>query len=70
MTGKRHPYSSDFKIGLTRDYKILAYDVMFYQNAGAAADLSTAILERTLFHATNSYYIPNVKARAACCKPI
>lgn len=68
MTGKRHPYSSDFKIGLTKDGKILAYEVHFYQNAGAAADLSTAILDRTLFHCTNSYFIPNVKATAYCCK--
>ena len=68
MTGKRHPYSSDFKIGLTKDGKILAYEVQFYQNAGAAADLSTAILDRTLFHCTNSYFIPNVKATAYCCK--
>ncbi|MCU0286603.1 MAG: molybdopterin-dependent oxidoreductase [Acidobacteria bacterium] len=67
MTGKRHPYSSDFKLGLKSDGTILAYEVFFYQNSGAAADLSTAILERTLFHATNSYYIPNVKATAACC---
>ncbi len=68
MTGKRHPYSSDFKIGLTKNGKILAYEVQFYQNAGAAADLSTAILDRTLFHCTNSYFIPNVKATANCCK--
>lgn len=68
MTGKRHPYSSDFKIGLTREGKILAYEVTFYQNAGAAADLSTAILDRTLFHCTNSYFIPNVKATAYCCR--
>jgi xanthine dehydrogenase large subunit len=68
MTGKRHPYSSDFKIGLTGDGKILAYEVQFYQNAGAAADLSTAILDRTLFHCTNSYFIPNVKAIALCCR--
>jgi xanthine dehydrogenase large subunit len=67
MTGKRHPYSSDFKIGLKADGTILAYEVTFYQNSGAAADLSTAILERTLFHTTNSYYIPNVRASAACC---
>jgi len=67
MTGKRHPYSSDFKMGLKQDGTIIAYEVMFFQNSGAAADLSTAILERTLFHSTNSYYIPNVKATAACC---
>ena len=68
MTGKRHPYSSDYKIGLTSDGKILAYEVTFYQNAGAVADLSTAVLERTMFHATNSYFIPNVKATGISCK--
>ncbi len=68
LTGKRHPYSSDFKIGLDKNGKILAYEVTFYQNAGATADLSPAILERTLFHTTNTYYIPNVKATAISCK--
>ncbi|UII34255.1 molybdopterin-dependent oxidoreductase [Fulvivirga ulvae] len=68
MTGKRHPYRSDFKIGLSKDLKICAYAVTFYQNAGAAADLSPAVMERTLFHATNSYYVPNVTATAYSCK--
>ncbi len=68
FTGKRHPYSSDFKIGLHADGRILAYEVTYYQNAGAAADLSTAILERTLFHATNSYHIPNVRATGISCR--
>lgn len=68
MTGKRHPYSSDFKIGLSKDLKILAYEVTFYQNAGASADLSPAIMERTLFHATNSYFIPNVSATVYSCR--
>ncbi len=68
MTGKRHPYSSDFKIGLSKDLKILAYETTFYQNAGAAADLSPAVMERTLFHCTNSYFIPNVTATAFSCR--
>ncbi len=68
MTGKRHPYSSDFKIGLNKDLKIIAYEATFYQNAGAAADLSPAVLERTLFHCTNSYFVPNVKATAYSCR--
>ncbi len=68
MTGKRHPYSSDYKIGLSADLKIMAYEVTFHQNAGAAADLSPAVLERTLFHATNSYFIPNVSATAYSCR--
>jgi xanthine dehydrogenase large subunit len=68
MTGKRHPYSSDYKIGLTSEGKILAFEATYFQNAGAFADLSPAILDRTLFHATNSYYIPNVKTTGISCK--
>ena len=68
MTGKRHPYSSDYKIGLDADLKIVAYEASFYQNAGASCDLSPPVLERTLFHCTNSYYIPNVTATAYCCR--
>ncbi|MEP6713544.1 MAG: molybdopterin cofactor-binding domain-containing protein, partial [Ferruginibacter sp.] len=68
MTGKRNPYTSDFKIGLNKELKIIAYEASFYQNAGAAADLSPAVLERTLFHCTNSYFIPNVTATAYSCR--
>ncbi|MFD1820271.1 xanthine dehydrogenase large subunit [Pseudarcicella hirudinis] len=68
MTGKRHPYSTDFKIGLSRELKILAYEATFFQNAGAAADLSPAVLERTLFHSVNTYFIPNVRVTGNSCR--
>ncbi len=68
MTGKRNPYTSDFKIGLDKNFKIIAYEASFYQNGGAAADLSPAVLERTLFHCTNSYFVPNVTATAFSCR--
>jgi len=68
MTGKRHPYSSDFKIGLNKDYKILAFKTTMYQNGGAASDLSPAIMERSLFHSTNAYFIPNTEVTVYSCK--
>nr|VFK46315.1 MAG: xanthine dehydrogenase large subunit [Candidatus Kentron sp. TC] len=68
MTGKRHPYSSDFKIGLSRDGRIIAYEVAFYQNAGAIPDLSSSVLDRTLFQATSSYFVPNVKVTGFSCR--
>ena len=68
MTGKRHPYKSTYKIGLDANYKIQAYQAEYFQNGGAATDLSPAILERTLFHATNTYFVPNVKTAAYSCK--
>jgi len=68
MTGKRHPYSSDFRMGLLADGTIVAYEVVLYQNAGAAADLSPAILGRSLTHATNAYLVPNARITAHCCR--
>ncbi len=68
MTGKRHPYRSDYKIGLDKDLNIVAFEASFFQNGGGAADLSTAVLERTLFHGTNSYFVPNVRMTAHPCK--
>ncbi len=68
ITGKRHPYSIDFKLGADKKGNLIAYEVTYYQNSGAVADLSTAVLERSLFHTTNSYNIPNVKATGIACR--
>jgi xanthine dehydrogenase large subunit len=67
-TGKRHPYSSDYRIGLLKDGTIMAFEADYYQNAGAATDLSPAILPRTLFHAAGAYHIPNVRATGTMCR--
>jgi len=68
MTGKRHPYTSDYKLGLDDQGNLLAYEVTMHQNAGSAADLSPAVLERSLFHATGSYHVPHVRATAMSCR--
>lgn len=67
-TGKRHPYSSDFTIGLMKDGTIKAFEAVYYQNSGAATDLSPAIIPRTLFHACGAYRIPNVKVTGIMCR--
>jgi xanthine dehydrogenase large subunit len=68
MTGKRNPYQSDYRIGLDADHRIIAFEATYFQNGGAAADLSPAILERTLFHGTNTYEIAHVRLTAHSCK--
>ncbi len=68
ITGKRHPYEYDFTIGLNDDLKIIAFEADYFQNGGAATDLSPAILERTLFHITNAYYIPNIRGTVYSAK--
>lgn len=68
FTGKRHPYSSDYRLGLDAEGRILAFEVDYYQNSGACTDLSPAILSRTLFHAASAYRIPNLRATGWMCR--
>lgn len=68
FTGKRHPYSTDYTIGVMKDGRIMAFQVTFYQNGGAANDLSPAVLERSLFHISGSYFIPNLEVTAYSCR--
>jgi xanthine dehydrogenase large subunit len=67
-TGKRHPYSSDFRIGLDAEGRILAFEADYYQNSGACCDLSPAILSRTLFHAAGAYRVPNLRVTGYMCR--
>jgi xanthine dehydrogenase large subunit len=68
ITGKRHPFHNDYKIAYDEKGKITAFDVQLNSNAGASTDLSMAILERALFHAENSYFVPNFKAEGTAWK--
>ncbi len=67
-TGKRHPYSSDYKIGLDAEGRIIAFEADYYQNSGASCDLSPAILSRTLFHAASAYRVPNLRVTGMMCR--
>jgi xanthine dehydrogenase large subunit len=66
-TGKRHAYRAEWEVGFDDTGRILAYRVQFYSNGGAAADLSTSVMERTMLHAENSYFIPNIDIRGRVC---
>ncbi|OFX62257.1 MAG: xanthine dehydrogenase molybdopterin binding subunit [Bacteroidetes bacterium GWC2_40_13] len=68
MTGKRHPFLSQFKVGFTNEGKILAYHVSFHANAGYSTDLSMAILARARTHAENAYYIPDILIESTAWK--
>ena len=66
-TGKRHAYRAEWEAGFDDTGRILAYRVQFYSDGGAAADLSTSVMERTMLHAENSYFIPNIDIRGRVC---
>jgi len=68
ITGKRHRFQSSYKIGFDDEGFIQSYIVDMHADAGMARDLSLAILERALFHAENSYYIPNLRVTGTMWK--
>ena len=68
MTGKRHPFVINYKIGFDNKGHIKAYHVKFDANAGYSTDLSMAILARARTHAENAYYIPDIKIESTAWK--
>jgi len=66
-TGKRHPYSTDFRLGADATGKLIAFEADYYQNSGSSCDLSAAILARTVLHATGAYQISNVRVTGYMC---
>lgn len=67
-TGKRHPYLIKYKVGFDRSGTIKAYSVELNSNGGAYTDLSMAILERSMLHADNAYFIPNARIIGRACR--
>lgn len=68
VTGKRHPYKTWYRVGFDSDGRLNAVKFDYYSDGGAAADLSTGIMERTLLHADNAYYLPNVTLMGRICR--
>ncbi len=68
VTGKRHPFKNKYKVSFKSDGLITALKTELFSNGGAAADLSTSVLERAMLHSDNCYYLPNVEIYGRICK--
>ncbi|RIB27564.1 putative xanthine dehydrogenase HxA [Gigaspora rosea] len=68
ISGQRHPFLGRWKVGVTKDGKLLAMDIQIFNNGGWSADLSAAVLERGMTHVDNCYYTPNVRITGRLCK--
>ncbi|KAL2215892.1 xanthine dehydrogenase [Thermoascus aurantiacus ATCC 26904] len=67
-SGQRHPFLCRWKVGVTKEGKLLALDADVYANGGHTQDLSGAVVERCLSHIDGVYNIPNVYVRGRVCK--
>jgi xanthine dehydrogenase large subunit len=68
ITGKRHTFHSQYRIGFSNAGKILGFQAMLTADGGHSTDLSPAILDRALFHLDNAYTIPALKFEGRVAK--
>jgi xanthine dehydrogenase/oxidase len=67
-TGQRNPFMTKWRVGVSKDGLLQAFDADVYNNAGHSLDLSGAVMDRCLTHIDNSYWIPNIHVRGHVCK--
>lgn len=60
-TGKRHDFRVDWNAAHDDKGVLEAVDVTFAARCGYSADLSLGVNDRTMFHADNSYFYPQVR---------
>ena len=68
ITGKRHDFLIDYRVGYGPDGKILGLDLILASRCGRSADLSGAVNDRAVFHADNCYFLENVRIVSHRCK--
>jgi xanthine dehydrogenase large subunit len=60
VTGKRHPFSHDFKAGFDHNGLLLALQSTQWAHCGFSADLSGPVADRAVFHTDNAYFLSDV----------
>jgi xanthine dehydrogenase large subunit len=61
MTGKRHGFHTEWRVGFDPDGRLLALDATLTSDGGWSLDLSQAVLSRAMCHVDNAYWIPHVR---------
>ncbi|CAM9401688.1 unnamed protein product, partial [Discosporangium mesarthrocarpum] len=68
ITGHRHAFLVKYKAGADSEGKLVALDARLYNNGGWSIDLSSAVMDRALFHIDNCYRWPNLRCAGWVCK--
>lgn len=68
ITGKRHDFRYDYKIGYDDTGRITALDMDQALRCGMSWDLSEPIGDRAMFHTDNAYFLEHATIRSYRCK--
>jgi len=61
MTGKRHGFHAQWRVGFDAEGRLLALDATLTSDGGWSLDLSEPVMARALCHVDNAYWIPHVR---------
>ena len=61
ITGKRHDFRIQYRVGFDDDGRIEAVDFLQLARCGWAQDLSLPVADRAMLHADNAYDLPHVR---------
>ncbi|MEQ8402684.1 MAG: xanthine dehydrogenase molybdopterin binding subunit [Roseitalea porphyridii] len=67
-TGKRHDMVSRWRVGVTKNGRIVGADVEYLARAGNTADLTGPVITRAITHTDNAYHIPAARFVGHACK--
>ena len=68
ITGKRHDFRIDYRVGFDESGRILGVEFDQALRCGMSWDLSGPIADRAMFHADNCYSLPNARITSYRCK--
>ena len=60
ITGKRHPFAYDYKVGFDDTGRIQGLKISMAVNCGFSADLSGPVADRAIFHVDNAYFLEHI----------
>ncbi|MCT4557475.1 MAG: xanthine dehydrogenase molybdopterin binding subunit [Pelagimonas sp.] len=61
ITGKRHDFRIEYRVGYDDDGRILGVDFRQLARCGWAQDLSLPVADRAMLHSDNAYHLPNMR---------
>jgi xanthine dehydrogenase large subunit len=68
ITGKRHPFAYDWRVGFDDTGLVTGLKLTMLANCGFSADLSGPVADRAVFHADNAYFLSDVEIASYRCK--
>jgi len=68
LTGKRHPFENDYRVGFDNEGLVKGIEFTINGNCGYSPDLSDAIVDRAMFHSDNAYFLEHANVVGNRCK--